>query len=79
MKIGDRKYIHTPGNNKAEMYDLSTDPGELVNLITRENAASYAHYRKKVNQWFEGTKGELGKESLSDEDREKLKSLGYGN
>lgn len=68
---------------REELYDMSTDPGELTNLVTvnkekrmmfRKLMKGYELYCRKMGIKSKN-RNEAGK--LSDKDREKLKSLGY--
>lgn len=76
LRIGEWKYIQAP---KPELYNLENDPDELENLFgERKKMAS------KLQKRLEEVEKELSSESkdpsireLSQEEREKLMSLGY--
>lgn len=61
--------------HRYEVYDLTTDPGELSPL--REDRKRYQGQIRRLEEWFARTGRELRATQLSDEDREKLEGLGY--
>jgi arylsulfatase A-like enzyme len=67
---------------KDELYNLHQDPGELANLLDQKKAKGYNthNFVKLINNWRDETpfKYETGL-NISDEIREKLRSLGYVN
>jgi arylsulfatase A-like enzyme len=80
---GSNKYIFSPGDSEApeELYDLSADPGETVNLATSE-AATSAELRTEVEAWINANRriseAFSGSSATPDEDvLERLRSLGY--
>ena len=80
---GSDKYILVPGDSEAieELYDLSSDPGETLNLAVSEASRS-AELRAAVEAWVEANRriGETfaGSSAAPDDDvLERLRSLGY--
>ena len=80
---GSDKYILVPGDSEAaeELYDLSSDPGETVNLAGSD-AAKSSELRATVEAWVEANRriGEafVGSSTAPDDDvLERLRSLGY--
>lgn len=78
---GDRKYIHS-SDGALEAYDLAADPAEINNLLPGE-AADFADLVRRFQDLVRARAqagialdGEATSE-LSDEEREKLESLGY--
>ncbi|MDA0835772.1 MAG: sulfatase-like hydrolase/transferase [Planctomycetota bacterium] len=73
--IDDRwKYIRSP---RAELYDLSSDSGELLNLAEK-HPELVAKYEARLSEWEQ----RMGQRSatrvdLTDQDRRSLTSLGY--
>jgi tetratricopeptide (TPR) repeat protein len=74
LRSGPYKYIRAP---KPELYDITRDPGELVNLISTEHAvaedmASRLEARLSRGGGAQGSPGQVDPETES-----KLASLGY--
>jgi len=69
------KYISLP---EPELYNLTTDPGESVNLITDKRDIAKALDRK-LGEFYSRSSGinSSGKRELSEQDRDHLASLGY--
>lgn len=71
------KYIEAMEQDTRELYDLTLDPGELTNLFpqnpekSNELSAFIESWKKKYH------KNRTPFQVLSDEDRERLKALGY--
>ena len=77
------KLIDTPGTDKYELFNLKVDPREENDLI---NEADYkdliAHLKSRIHQLRKQDRLKLpdvpeDKKQLTDEEIEKLKSLGY--
>lgn len=65
------------GGNRAELYNLAEDPGELRNLATQEPEKLEA-LRAKLDAWdTETVHAEAEGDVLSEDDRAALESLGY--
>ena len=79
LSAGEWKYILTP---KPELYDVTADPGETINLVT-EQAARAAELRGELYQLIADAPAPPGKEDapkpLTANEAERLKSLGYVN
>ena len=61
---------------RAELYDLSRDPGETRNLAGGQPGRA-AELSKLIRERFAAVKRRGGEQGLSDEMKEELKSLGY--
>jgi choline-sulfatase len=89
---GDWKLVHNPDGlspvcipdappghypiDRAELYDLSRDPGETINLAGAQ-PARVAELEKLIRQRFAGLRNRARPQEMSDELRKKLKELGY--
>ncbi|HUU05673.1 MAG TPA: sulfatase-like hydrolase/transferase [Patescibacteria group bacterium] len=72
---GGYKYLSLP---KAELYDLSVDPGEKQNLLLKKNALARkmdSQLAKFVSQ--HGKQSGSGRIELSSTDKKQLQALGY--
>lgn len=74
------KYVRTSAGEEF-LYDLETDPDETRNLLLRLPEAAEP-YRRRLEEWLEATAkyeppADSGHETLSDEERSSLESLGY--
>lgn len=79
LRIGKWKYIHDFKNKKEELYDLSIDSGETVNIITKEPQL-HNEIRNKLSEWLtivKEPKVKTKRVELDAESVERLKSLGY--
>ena len=82
---GRYKLIVIPrqGGDEVEMYDLQEDPGETQDLASIEALAPVrSRLLREAKQFADYGAGPLlppGEESLSDEERARLRSLGYVN
>ncbi len=79
LRIGKWKYIHDFKNKKEELYDLSVDPGETINVLTEE-PEFHNEVRNKLSEWLTAVgepKVKTKRVELNDESVERLKSLGY--
>jgi arylsulfatase len=79
LRDGAWKLIRVPGGSRAELYDLSGDPGERVNLASGEPAHT-AHLARELDLRLAplrhaGTSA--GQADITPEMRAKLESLGY--
>jgi arylsulfatase A-like enzyme len=72
------KLIVYPGREKdyLELYDLEADPGELHN-VAEQNAILTRSFLDKLNAWHGERAKSVSTPVLSDEDRERLRQLGY--
>jgi len=75
--------IPRPGGEDVEIYDLQEDPGETRDLASSVALSPVrARLLREVKKFADYGTGPLlppGEESLSDEDRARLRSLGYVN
>ncbi len=79
LRIGKWKYIYDFKNKKEELYDLSVDSNETVNVITKEPQFRN-EVRSKLSEWLaivREPKVKTKRVELDAESVERLKSLGY--
>jgi arylsulfatase A-like enzyme len=76
VRSGRFKYIEARAEGTRELYDLVSDPGELHNLAAEKEQTStaLATLLKDLKRRF--ARAHSG-QTISDEDRERLKALGY--
>lgn len=73
---GSHKFISST-TGKRELYDLSKDPNEKVNLYSADHPVS-RELESQLNQWLKDTEEESGTAAKLDKDAlERLKALGY--
>ncbi len=74
---GDHKLIVDQESGRAWLFDLATDPHERVDLSRREPERT-AQLRQRIDQWpGEAPRTTTPDVELSDEERERLRALGY--
>ncbi len=61
---------------RAELYDLSRDPGETTNLAARQ-PGRVAELVKLIRQRFAGLRNRAGEQEVPEELKKELKNLGY--
>src|SRR4029077_11465994 len=61
---------------REELYDLSRDPGETVNLAAKE-AAKVAELSRLLDRRFAGLRNRVHDQKVPDELKKELNSLGY--
>ncbi len=78
IREGDWKYIEAPLEQTRELYDLSTDPDERVNLLARRPELA-SELAGRLEAWRSGQEGlALGPvQEADDEELERLRALGY--
>ena len=77
LRTADRKYIHYPNSDWDELFDLSSDPGETINLRDRR--------QEEAREWLgraQSIAGRFRRDSkprtkIEESDAEALRSLGY--
>ena len=74
LRTGKWKYI-LDKNDQSELYNLLEDPLEMQNLIDEEKELA-GLLDARIKSLIDG-KDDKGEQSLSEETKEKLKSLGY--
>ena len=76
VRQGRWKYISVPGTHQQELYDLGTDPGETINLVTddRTRADSLATL---MEDWLVRTEPFVAEKLDNPDILEQLKALGY--
>ncbi len=77
---GNLKIIHTPLDGKHELYDLSTDPGERINLWGKNEAGD--RLARELGDWIRENRSDPGSatsEAIESylEMVERLRALGY--
>ena len=83
LLIDNKKLIHTPSQKLFELYDLSQDPGELNNLVgnatfTAQQSDLQARLLRISREDFLALNVKSHEPyNMSEEDMNKLKSLGY--
>lgn len=79
VRVGRWKYLEARAEGTRELYDLSSDPGELVNLVG-PRAGDARRLQSILEAWLSrtpraGAEGERGR--VDAEDAERLRALGY--
>ncbi len=81
LREGNYKFIYNTNEEKGQLYDLSTDPGEHANLYDRAEDRQVAQrLQKKLLAWHDRVKRARrtsGSVPLDKSTIEKLKGLGY--
>jgi arylsulfatase A-like enzyme len=75
VRVGTLKYLEAPAEGTRELYDLSTDPGELVNLAA-SRVGDAKRLQTMLAEWLRRTP-QANAGSVSSEDAERLRALGY--
>jgi arylsulfatase A-like enzyme len=70
------KYIEALKEKSVELYDLSNDPGELTN-VSRDHPEQVKRLSLLISDWRKKYGKETYDQSMSEEDIEALRSLGY--
>jgi arylsulfatase A-like enzyme len=76
VRLNNWKYIEGESDDVRELFHLSLDPGELNNLFVRDHEEA-VKLKKILEQWKQTQHPPAQMNSISDEDLEALKSLGY--
>jgi choline-sulfatase len=77
IRVGKYKYIVGKDENTTELFDLSLDPNELSNLHDLFPERS-AELETRLQKWKkENTRKSTEQNTISDEDRKRLETLGY--
>ena len=77
VRVGDWKYIEGTKDGRRELYDLAADPGERSNLY-KSSEGRRAALRDTLSAWRATLPGqERVAPRLSEEERAKLRALGY--
>lgn len=73
----DWKLIWTPGHPRPfELYDLTTDPGETQDLY-RPDHPRLRDLQGRLRQWYRPPSETPSPTSMTEDDRQRLRSLGY--
>jgi len=79
IRLGGWKYIEGDRDGRRELYDLSRDPGELVNRAA-EAPARRLDLQARLHAWRAANPRPGGPPPrISDEDRARLRALGYAD
>jgi len=77
VRVGPWKYVEGDRDGRRELYDLSRDPGERRDLAGSEPERAAA-MRERLRAWrAEHPPPEAAAPRLSEEDRARLRALGY--
>jgi arylsulfatase A-like enzyme len=80
LRDGDWKGIWNAEQDRVELYDLASDPGELTDL-SGQNPQRAAAFARQAAQWLDScaarSPGAEAQTDLDAETEEKLRSLGY--
>jgi arylsulfatase A-like enzyme len=76
VRKGQWKYIAGPEEGTEELYDLDLDPGETRNVLA-EHPAKAKRLDKILGDWRKTHSKILPTATISDENREALRALGY--
>jgi arylsulfatase A-like enzyme len=80
MIDGDHKYILFGRRSRNAVFNIHGDPGELHNLLTESGAHAIPikNWQTELQSWWDGRwRYEPADFPLSEEDQERLRSLGY--
>jgi arylsulfatase A-like enzyme len=75
FREGSLKFIYNTAKKRSQVFDLSADGGELHDLMARFPA--YEGSGIQLVEWIEDSSRANGESAASDEDLERLRSLGY--
>lgn len=81
LREGSFKLIHSVRSGRTELYDLEDDPGETHDLASELPIRAEFH-RQTIYRWLRDLKRQRGtrvEASVSSEDEEALRALGYVN
>jgi len=79
IKAKNWKYIEAQEENTKELFDLNTDPQELNNIYS-SFPEKVTELKTRLQKWKkEYTRQSTKQNTISDEDRKRLESLGYVN
>jgi arylsulfatase A-like enzyme len=76
VRVGPWKYIEGEIEGTRELFDLVADPGERTNLA-ETRAELVTGFSERIRAWRTAYGRDVPIESLSPEDRERLRALGY--
>jgi arylsulfatase A-like enzyme len=79
VRRGDWKAILEPGSGRIEMFDLAVDPGEVENLAGSQTVRLQALRPLLVDHAARPWRSEEGQQRMTEDDRQRLQSLGYLN
>jgi arylsulfatase A-like enzyme len=77
LRTRDCKVIVDGDTHEVEVYDLESDPGEMVNLLGRESPSAGALITLMEELPGEVSGGRPARTALTDEETRSLKALGY--
>ena len=78
VRLGRWKYLEAPAERRRELYDLERDPAERRNLVTAEPQRA-SELSRLLSRWRREQLAVRSRSaiSLSPEDEEALRALGY--
>ena len=77
IRFANWKYIEAKEQDTRELFDLSQDPGELTNLF-EQNPQKGEELSSLIETWRKKYQtNRVPTQVLTDEDKERLKALGY--
>jgi len=76
LRSGDWKYIHRPATGRHELYDLASDPHELVNLYSPSHPRAVGLALRLTRMGALGGAG-VSLDGLSQAQLDELRALGY--
>ena len=75
FREGSLKFVYDTAKKQSQVFDLSADRGELNDLMARYPA--YAGSGVQLVEWIEVSSRANGESAATDEDMDRLRSLGY--
>jgi arylsulfatase A-like enzyme len=77
----DRKLIYIPTREGIswELYDLKSDPGELTNIFPRRSGPEITQLMRQLEEVAHSGGGDDEGRTLTEEERQRLRTLGYMN
>jgi arylsulfatase A-like enzyme len=77
VRSGQWKYVEAPEQGLRQLFDLAADPGETRDLVGAEPARA-AELARLLGTWREAPGGRVtGEQAVSEDDRRRLRALGY--
>jgi len=79
LRYGNMKYIWAPTQAREELYDLTSDPGELANIVDNSHSDLVQDMRQRIRAWKANQEvgSKIKTQTMDQDTRDKLRSLGY--